>query len=158
MASQDSQPFHWHYGELNDKNFQLHGRGLLLLIILFSICLVFTLICLYAKWMCRYRQLAASGTGSPQLHLPSRAQSTGLDPLAINSLPIHLHHSPAAGEVQCCICLSSFQKGEKVKVLPDCNHSFHPECVDMWLSHQSSCPLCRASLHTCKVEPAHELV
>lgn len=159
MASQDSQPFHWHYGELNDKNFQLHGRGLLLLIILFSTCLVFTLICLYAKWIFRYRQVTASGSGPPQLHLPNRAQSTttGLDPLTIKNLPIHMHHS-LGGDLQCCICLSSFQDGEKVKKLPDCNHSFHPECVDMWLSKKSSCPLCRASLHhASNVESAHEL-
>ncbi|XP_022753611.1 putative RING-H2 finger protein ATL50 [Durio zibethinus] len=35
---------------------------------------------------------------------------------------------------------------ENLKVLPECNHAYHSECVDKWLNSQSSCPLCRASL------------
>ncbi|OVA02747.1 zinc finger protein [Macleaya cordata] len=52
----------------------------------------------------------------------------------------------AAGAAQCSICLTTFKDEEKVKVLPDCNHSYHPECVDRWLITHSNCPLCRAFL------------
>lgn len=47
---------------------------------------------------------------------------------------------------QCPICLSDFQDGDKVRVLPLCNHGFHKKCVDAWLSDHSSCPTCRAEL------------
>lgn len=49
-------------------------------------------------------------------------------------------------ELECCICLGGFEDGEKVKVLPNCEHAYHSLCVDKWLSSHSSCPLCRDSL------------
>nr|KJB20415.1 hypothetical protein B456_003G147100 [Gossypium raimondii] len=40
-----------------------------------------------------------------------------------------------------------FEEEEMVKVLPQCNHVYHSQCVDKWLGSQSSCPLCRACLN-----------
>ncbi|XP_058110320.1 RING-H2 finger protein ATL66-like [Magnolia sinica] len=145
MNSPDNHPFHWHYAELDDKNFQIHGQSLLLLLILFSILLLFTLICLYTRWACRYRQSTAAAAQQQQQQGLQMVRPVGLDRATIESLPVYLHRS-SASEAQCSICLSSFQEEEKVKVLPECNHAFHPECVDMWLKTHSSCPLCRASL------------
>ncbi|XP_068667750.1 RING-H2 finger protein ATL66-like [Aristolochia californica] len=150
MASQDSQPFHWHYGELDDKNFQIHGKGLLLIVVLFAVLLFFTLLCLYARWVCRYRRQLSPGPLADGHHhatnIPPLHQRTGLDPAAISSIPVLLHVTSPADDVQCSICLSNFVEGEKVKVLPLCHHTFHPECVDKWLRTHSSCPLCRAAL------------
>lgn len=51
----------------------------------------------------------------------------------------------------CCICLSEYKKGEKLRILPKCNHGFHVKCVDKWLKCHSSCPTCRQSLiDTCQ--------
>ncbi|RVW83982.1 Retrovirus-related Pol polyprotein from transposon TNT 1-94 [Vitis vinifera] len=49
-------------------------------------------------------------------------------------------------EVECSICISMFQEGERVKVLPQCRHAFHSQCVDKWLMTHSSCPLCRTAI------------
>ena len=49
--------------------------------------------------------------------------------------------------MECCICLNVLKEGGKVKVLPECEHVYHLECVQMWLSANPSCPLCRSSLH-----------
>eukprot|EP00250_Pteridium_aquilinum_P015367 c22545_g1_i1 orf=517-1359(+) len=49
-------------------------------------------------------------------------------------------------DTQCLICLSDFQDGEKIRVLPKCRHGFHIECVDTWLYTHSSCPTCRGDL------------
>ncbi|XP_068644883.1 RING-H2 finger protein ATL66-like [Aristolochia californica] len=150
MASQDPQPFHWHYGELDDKNFQIHGKRLLLILILFAVLLFLTLLCLYARWVCRYRRLLSRGPLAHDHQLPTNIppplQRTGLDPVVIGSIPVQLHVASPADDVQCSICLSNFVEGEKVKVLPRCHHTFHPECVDKWLRTHSSCPLCRAAL------------
>ena len=30
-----------------------------------------------------------------------------------------------------------------VKLLPNCKHMFHVECIDMWLNSNTTCPICR---------------
>ncbi|XP_052199811.1 RING-H2 finger protein ATL66-like [Diospyros lotus] len=145
MASQESQPYHWHYTEFDDRNFQISGRTFFSVVVLFSIIiLLITLLLIYARWVCSFRRLPTGAAPPPP------PQPQGLDAATISGLPIKLHHSSATttsiGEWECCICLGIFQDGEKVKVLPKCHHCYHSECVDKWLSSQSSCPLCRSSL------------
>jgi E3 ubiquitin-protein ligase ATL10/75/76/77/78 len=54
-------------------------------------------------------------------------------------------------DTECVICLSEFTKGEKVRILPKCNHGFHVRCIDKWLKEHSSCPKCRQCLlETCR--------
>ncbi|KAG6503516.1 probable E3 ubiquitin-protein ligase ATL44 [Zingiber officinale] len=51
-----------------------------------------------------------------------------------------------AGLVDCAICLAEFADGEIVRVLLQCGHGFHRDCVDVWLRSSASCPSCRRSL------------
>ncbi|KAL3653462.1 hypothetical protein CASFOL_003143 [Castilleja foliolosa] len=149
--SSTSQPFRWHYAELDDGDFQVRGRTLFFIAALFSAVILIVFLFLYARWVCRFGpyphppppplQIDSSAAARPP-HAPRR----GLDAATINSLPIVLHKSSVPGESECCICLGIFGDGEKVKVLPQCQHFFHSECVDKWLTTQSSCPLCRVSL------------
>ncbi|MBA0627325.1 hypothetical protein Godav_004851 [Gossypium davidsonii] len=44
----------------------------------------------------------------------------------------------------CVVCLSEFKNDEKARVLPNCNHAFHVDYIDMWFYTHSNCPLCRA--------------
>ncbi|CAL5214549.1 unnamed protein product [Lathyrus oleraceus] len=54
-------------------------------------------------------------------------------------------------DTECVICLSEFTKGEKIRILPKCNHGFHVHCIDKWLKAHSSCPKCRQCLlATCR--------
>ena len=46
-------------------------------------------------------------------------------------------------EMSCPICLDGFLKGEKLQTLSTCNHSFHSECIEIWLHDHSTCPVCR---------------
>ena len=32
----------------------------------------------------------------------------------------------------CSICLEDFKQGDEIKVLPMCNHVFHPICLRQW--------------------------
>ncbi|CAO2145216.1 unnamed protein product [Urochloa humidicola] len=47
-------------------------------------------------------------------------------------------------EPTCAVCLADFDDGEQVRVLPECLHYFHAECIGTWLQGSSSCPMCRA--------------
>ncbi|RLM69116.1 putative RING zinc finger domain superfamily protein [Panicum miliaceum] len=47
-------------------------------------------------------------------------------------------------EPTCAVCLADFDDGEAVRVLPECMHYFHAECIDTWLRGSTSCPMCRA--------------
>ena len=43
---------------------------------------------------------------------------------------------------ECVICITVFEEGEEIRVLP-CKHVFHITCVDTWFESHSSCPTCR---------------
>ncbi|XP_071728333.1 putative RING-H2 finger protein ATL61 [Rutidosis leptorrhynchoides] len=45
--------------------------------------------------------------------------------------------------IKCVVCLKRLKIGERCKLLPDCNHSFHGECIDSWLIKTRVCPICR---------------
>ena len=66
--------------------------------------------------------------------------NTGLTPFELSSLPIVFFRQDG---LECAICLSDLVKGDKARLLPKCNHSFHVECIDMWFQSHSTCPICR---------------
>ncbi|KAI9105828.1 hypothetical protein DFS34DRAFT_30412 [Phlyctochytrium arcticum] len=48
---------------------------------------------------------------------------------------------------ECSICLDAFQPDTQVRQLIPCEHCFHAECVDRWLTEVAGvCPLCRTDL------------
>jgi hypothetical protein len=42
----------------------------------------------------------------------------------------------------CCPCLSGFEEGDEIRVLPTCKHVFHVTCIDTWFGSHSSGPSC----------------
>ncbi|MCO5575483.1 hypothetical protein L7F22_029284 [Adiantum nelumboides] len=71
--------------------------------------------------------------------------------LHVASLPSTLYHPltlspPATYATVCPICLSDFADGDRIRVLPHCQHGLHVNCIDTWLAKHSSCPTCRDSL------------
>ncbi|XP_050212278.1 RING-H2 finger protein ATL74-like [Mercurialis annua] len=78
----------------------------------------------------------------------ARLAATGLKKSALRQIPVVIYG--AAGiqiiATDCAICLGELLDGEKVRVLPNCNHGFHVRCIDTWLGSHSSCPTCRHSL------------
>ncbi|XP_055832481.1 RING-H2 finger protein ATL78-like [Solanum dulcamara] len=78
----------------------------------------------------------------------------GIKKKALKTFPVityttELKHSGIDSE--CVICLSEFGVGDKIKILPKCNHGFHVRCIDKWLNSHSSCPTCRHCLiETCE--------
>ncbi|KAG9160518.1 hypothetical protein Leryth_019474 [Lithospermum erythrorhizon] len=46
---------------------------------------------------------------------------------------------------ECAVCLENLKEGDKCRLLPFCKHSFHADCVDVWLLKSTRCPICRTS-------------
>ncbi|WP_448215439.1 RING finger domain-containing protein [Endozoicomonas sp. 2B-B] len=51
----------------------------------------------------------------------------------------------------CPVCLDTFA-GREVMVLKQCKHMFHKDCLEPWLSKNSTCPSCRTFLVSREVE------
>ena len=84
-------------------------------------------------------------------HLQTMERELGaqipLGPAQINSIPKRPFVKGDSYNETCAICVDEFEAGEDVRVLPNCGHIFHPDCIDEWLSkHSSLCPLCKANL------------
>ncbi|KAG6783649.1 hypothetical protein POTOM_009312 [Populus tomentosa] len=47
---------------------------------------------------------------------------------------------------ECAVCLDDIESEQLARIVPGCNHGFHLECADTWLSKHSVCPVCRAKL------------
>ncbi|KAJ6318731.1 hypothetical protein OIU76_014147 [Salix suchowensis] len=85
---------------------------------------------------------------------PAAIVSRGLDESVIRSIPVFKFKKEGTnfgnlGErsfCECAVCLNEFQEAEKLRNLPNCNHVFHIDCIDVWLQSNANCPLCRASI------------
>lgn len=80
-------------------------------------------------------------SNSQTLHTTGVAGSLGVDELKLDiTAQEYLQHS----QPTCPICLDDFESGSTViRELP-CGHIFHPECIDNFLSNNSSlCPMCK---------------
>ncbi|CAM0948745.1 unnamed protein product [Alopecurus aequalis] len=69
----------------------------------------------------------------------------GMDEAAIRALPgvVVREGDASAAEASCAVCLGDYDRGDVLRVLPGCDHSFHRPCVDQWLRLRPSCPVCR---------------
>lgn len=47
----------------------------------------------------------------------------------------------------CSICIDDFEAGERLILLPKCQHAFHRDCIHPWLTErQGCCPLCKTDV------------
>ncbi|KAL5227295.1 hypothetical protein ABZP36_015560 [Zizania latifolia] len=117
-----------------------------------SFFLVFIFLCLCYLHLGRRRrnQILLFLQDQQQQPLPQRH---GLDAAAIaliRSFPyLRAHGGETTASVECAVCLNAVDEGEMARQLPGCGHVFHQECIDVWLSSNASCPVCRG-----KAEPA----
>ncbi|KAF3451386.1 hypothetical protein FNV43_RR07481 [Rhamnella rubrinervis] len=137
-----------------------------------SVLLIITVLLCYRKHLQRHQetrrrrrlaylyQLSSQGNigGAVPLELINFEQpqpKSGLDPLVIASLPEFVYkpkakkgdhdHKDEGDEqvIDCSVCLSTIDEETTVRLLPNCKHMFHVECIDMWLGSNTTCPICR---------------
>ncbi|KAF7828136.1 putative RING-H2 finger protein ATL21A [Senna tora] len=50
---------------------------------------------------------------------------------------------PNPDDNTCSICLCEYQPKDTLRIIPQCNHYFHSNCIEGWLKLNATCPLCR---------------
>ncbi|GLT44842.1 hypothetical protein SLA2020_187170 [Shorea laevis] len=75
----------------------------------------------------------------------------GLDLEVIESFPTFQYSAVKSlkvgkGALECAVCLNEFEDVEMLRLIPECSHVFHTDCIDVWLNSHSTCPVCRADL------------
>lgn len=117
---------------------------------------------LYARFV--LRRQARRRAAIHQLTLTVAAHNTtqfaneGLDATLINALPTFiLNKSQEDESEECAVCLSALEHEEKVRLLPNCKHTFHVSCIDTWLTSHSTCPVCRTKVEPTNTGPKLEL-
>lgn len=93
------------------------------------------------------RPLGRAGAGGRG----AAAASRGLDPAVIETFPTLVYSvvkglKIGKGALECAVCLNEFEDDETLRLIPKCDHVFHPECIDAWLESHTTCPVCRSDL------------
>ncbi|XP_027187733.1 RING-H2 finger protein ATL46-like [Cicer arietinum] len=96
-------------------------------------------------------EISTSDALQRQLQQLFHLHDSGLDQAFIDALPV-FHFKEIVGlkkdPFDCAVCLCEFSEKDKLRLLPMCSHAFHISCIDTWLLSNSTCPLCRGTLHT----------
>ncbi|KAH7430270.1 hypothetical protein KP509_09G091300 [Ceratopteris richardii] len=106
--------------------------------------------------MIKSSNLASEMLGSPesmqvvQLQLRKVERSIqGVEPSVVSWFPtikFNQHLFSSNEDNLCTICLNDYKEKEILRILPECGHSFHVICIDLWLRQHHTCPICRISL------------
>ncbi|XP_042518884.1 RING-H2 finger protein ATL74-like [Macadamia integrifolia] len=128
-----------------------NGLSLNFNVIVITAVLLCALIC--ALGLNSMLQCVVTGTHravtEPVEWVASRRHNSGLKRKDMIGLPTSTYAaagSPSSTTSGCAICLVDFSDGDRLRVLPKCNHRFHVSCIDTWLLSHSSCPTCRHQL------------
>ncbi|KGN51821.1 RING-H2 finger protein ATL46 [Cucumis sativus] len=98
----------------------------------------------------RFPDLSESSSAfQRQLQQLFHLHDSGLDQAFIDALPVFLYKEIVGLKepFDCAVCLCEFSELDKLRLLPTCSHAFHIDCIDTWLLSNSTCPLCRGTLH-----------
>ena len=93
-----------------------------------------------------YHHYEARGAGGSSGRAPDNARTdSGISPYVVESLPTFSFSALKGMKdgLECAVCLSRYDNADVLRLLPTCKHAFHLACIDLWLLHHSTCPLCR---------------
>ncbi|CAK9178165.1 unnamed protein product, partial [Ilex paraguariensis] len=109
------------------------------------LCALICVVGLIAVARCAWLRRSATANGSSTTR---QSANRGLKKKILQSLPKSTYESTAEGKftAECAICLAEYVDGDEIRVLPQCGHGFHLNCIDTWLGSHSSCPSCRQIL------------
>jgi E3 ubiquitin-protein ligase ATL10/75/76/77/78 len=131
----------------------------LMLIVAAVLCVFVCALGLHSMLHCVFRCANRIVTESVRSAASHRLDS-GLKKKEMVALPTstYAYSGSPPSALGCAICLVDFSDGDKLRILPKCNHRFHVACVDKWLLSHSSCPTCRHRLKSGDCRPSLEIV
>ncbi|KAL6994783.1 RING-type E3 ubiquitin transferase, partial [Sarracenia purpurea var. burkii] len=89
---------------------------------------------------------AANSNESSEFRLPVKLTAEkGLSASELEKLPKVTGKELVMG-TECAVCLDEIEGDQPARMVPGCNHGFHVQCADSWLSKRPVCPICRAKL------------
>ncbi|XP_031265814.1 RING-H2 finger protein ATL16-like [Pistacia vera] len=97
----------------------------------------------------RFSILRARQNEEPFIAFSPTMWNRGLDDSVIRDIPTCQFRREEGEEINiygCVVCLNEFQEQDMLRVLPNCGHAFHLDCIDIWLQSNGNCPLCRTSI------------
>ncbi|KVI09624.1 putative RING-H2 finger protein ATL71 [Cynara cardunculus var. scolymus] len=135
----------------------VYGLGFyfLLLLLIFTLC--------YTSYICKRSMLSRSPPPSTTIDDYHFVRlSHGLDGDILATFPTFLYSDSEIVMLHkgtgidnnnennygsdCCICLANYRPADVLRLLPECGHFFHANCIDTWLKVHPTCPVCRISL------------
>ncbi|KAK3231895.1 hypothetical protein Dsin_003776 [Dipteronia sinensis] len=125
-----------------------HGHGMI-----FSIFLALFLPCagmstVFMVYICLLWYASSNNTRNNTNYRSTAvktAELKGLSATDLEKLPRTTGKELVLG-TECSVCLDEIESEQPARLIPGCNHGFHIQCADTWLSNHSVCPVCRAKL------------
>ncbi|KFK39369.1 hypothetical protein AALP_AA3G235900 [Arabis alpina] len=92
-------------------------------------------------------QMRAMDTSSMEISdmFDFNQETKGLSRKCVQNIPMFYSCSDYQ-TMSCSICLQDWEEGEVGRKLERCGHTFHMNCIDVWLLKQLTCPICRDHL------------
>ncbi|KAK3016599.1 hypothetical protein RJ639_005872 [Escallonia herrerae] len=111
-----------------------------------AVFLIYTCLLWYAANCSQSQPVPGSVPGKP-------AKGEGLSESELEKLPRVTGKDLVMG-TDCAVCLDEIGGDDPARLVPGCNHGFHLQCGDTWLSKHSVCPVCRAKLEPELFDPS----
>ncbi|KAJ1298769.1 hypothetical protein BS78_01G479300 [Paspalum vaginatum] len=127
----------------------------MVIITVVGILAAFALLASYYAFVTKCQLLRALPAAPPAARAAAAAEERrGLGLPLIRMLPVVKFTAAGCGDAaaprisvsECAVCLSEFEERERLRLLPNCSHAFHIDCIDTWLQGSARCPFCRSDV------------
>ncbi|KAI3440416.1 RING-type domain-containing protein [Psidium guajava] len=120
-------------------------------LVMFVIVVMLFLLASFSAYVLRCSPAPEGSIGRAVRSLRRLGAPRGLDPAVLETFPTAVYsavkgHKVGEASLECAVCLNDFEDDDTLRLIPKCDHAFHPDCIGAWLASHTTCPVCRADL------------